>query len=465
MPSPDAYVPAARPVRRRRLTAMRGIDRRPGLHPGYLAEASSLDPRHYPHIVPFRSAKRVDVLLGTPLSLHGVAGDVFTFTLRDGVIYLNRSGSRTYTVPFPSSDAETERRLVQFNLYDHGEDVLLGSYRHLCLIYPDGLSFDLDAETPIFEPIGDPARSPRLDHACVHVSRLFGTENARIYASGYNDPADWDLDTATDSGAAAAWSATVQANPLSAGGFTALTVYDGHVLAFKKNFCHIINNTQNPFRIADLLSVGASSQSTVAEAGGSLFFADDSRIYRYNGDTVESIGDRLAIPDLRGAMAAAHGDLYYIYVPVLREIFVWSEKARTWGEMGATMTANVIAMTATDKGCYYIGDTRILYLAAGSGSSVFSYTFSPTAEEGEGEVRLGRLYMTLYAPNGAAVRASYVDTSGRETALLSYYGEGRVRHLVSRVATPADRGGQIRLSGSGNVSIYDISVAESGDNI
>ena len=56
--------------------------------------------------------------------------------------------------------------------------------------------------------------------------------------------------------------------------------------------------------------------------------------------------------------------------------------------------------------------------------------------------------------------ATYTDTSGRRTDLLSYTEKDarRTRHIVSRVMTPSNRGGYIILSGSGALTVHEVSV-------
>ena len=68
--------------------------------------------------------------------------------------------------------------------------------------------------------------------------------------------------------------------------------------------------------------------------------------------------------------------------------------------------------------------------------------------------------VTLTADVGATLSATYTDTSGRRTDLLSYTEKDarRTRHIVSRVMTPSDRGGYIILSGSGALTVHEVSV-------
>ncbi len=445
----------------RRLASIRGLDRRPGLYPGYLSEAHGVDPRRYPAL---SSAAPLEELpssfIGKPLSMHAIGEDLYVFSNYNDSLYLTRMrGDDFYHMILPSKDFSARRSLVQFNLYSNPSDPLSGEYRHLCLIFPDHLCFDLDETEPLPTPL-EAESMPNLRHVCVHTSRLFGTDRDRLYVSAYNDPTNWDLDTVTDSGAANAWATTVQSNTLSDGDFTALCVYEGRVMAFKSHFCHVVNGTQNPFRVSDLLTVGTDSAATIAEVGGQLFFADKHHVYRYDGDTVKSISDKLALSDLTGAMAAGCGDLYYLFVPSVNRMFVYSQRAECWGELGDLTRRPLFAMAATDAGVYLLDEEANFYQTERGKNGGFLFRFSPTAETGDTALRLARLHITLTAESGATLSASYTDTSGRTTALLSYTGEGsaHTRHIVSRTMTPSDRGGYITLEGRGAVTVHEISV-------
>lgn len=459
-----AFLPKSRRRTLRRLAATRGLDRRPGLHPGFLTEGTAVDPRRYPELASVNPALEIpSSFIGKPLSMHVIGEDMYVFADYNGSLYLTRwHGENFYHMILPSRDLTTKRELVQFNLYSNPSDPLSGEYRHLCLIFPDLLCFDLDENEPELKPLGEESMTsmPSLDHACVYMSRLFGTDRDRLYASAYNDPTDWDLDTATDSGAGNAWATTVQSNILSDGDFTALCVYDGRILAFKSQFCHVVNGTQNPFRVSDLFPVGTESSATVAEVGGCLFFADKSHVYRYDGDAVKSIGDPLNVSDFSGAMAAGRGELYYLFVPKENRVFLYSERTGAWGEIGFFSKKPLFAMAATERGCYFLDNESNLYLAEAGENGSFVFRFAPTAESGDASLRISRLHVTLTADVGATLSATYTDTSGRRTDLLSYTEKDarRTRHIVSRVMTPSDRGGYIILSGSGALTVHEVSV-------
>ncbi len=456
-----AFLPKAGRRTLRRLSAIRGLDRRAGIHSGYLSEATAADPRRYPSLVSFKPTTAVAAsFIGRPLSMHHIGEDLYVFSDYNGVLYLTRMrGDDFYHMILSATDFSVKRELVQFNVYSDPSDPLSGEYRHLCLIFPDRLCFDLDELEPELFPL-EAENMPALENVCVHLSRLFGTNRDRLYASAYNDPRNWDLDTATDSGAANAWATTVQSNTLADGNFTALCVYDGRVMAFKPNFCHVVNNTQNPFRVADLLPVGTESPATIAEVGGYLFFADKHHVYRYNGESVDSIGDALGIADLSGAMAAGRDELYYLYVPSVNRVFVYSQRTGAWGELGFTCRLPLLAMAANAQGCFFLDEDANFYMAEAGENGSFLFRFPLTAEEGSTEIRLSRLHVTLSADTGATLYAHYTDTSGRTTSLLSYTEKesGHTRHLVSRVITPNDRGGYITLRGAGAVTVHEISV-------
>ena len=147
-----------------------------------------------------------------------------------------------------SSDDEYPRCVVQFNVYDTPTDPVSGKYVKKLLIFPDKKSMDFEITSddfPIkdmsvlvkeFTPTGDkdtppdtashnyyyrnsktsdvykwvddtsdsensgwkvsvPPAMPDIKYAAVHLSRLFGVDEDRVYASGYNDYTNWNLDT------------------------------------------------------------------------------------------------------------------------------------------------------------------------------------------------------------------------------------------------------------------------------
>ena len=508
---PSAPIPAPRKRVHLRLSPPRTLDRRGGLSTGALTAAAGVDPRRLPRLSPLPPPHvKTLAIEGSVTGMAYLEGRLYVCTIDEagrGIFYcFVRGDATTITSYTPAHSLYAEREILQFNLYSDPTDPTGGHFRRMGLIFPDGLAFPLDTDAPVLERLArDDRPLPRLFHPCVHLSRLFGTDGDRIYASAYNDPRNFDLDTATDAGAANAWVASVQSNTSAGGDFTALTVFGGALHAFKEGFCHILSGTKNPFRVSDLFAVGTPSPASIAEVGGKLFFADEKEVYRYNGDTLTPIGGPLGERDLSGARGCACAGMDALYLPAAGELFLYAPESGAWSSHGRVAgerqvrflcpiprgmlllddAANLYAIgeadpfripdpteatdalteadpteaTAPTGETDAIGATNAISTGLSPATPRFSCAFAPIVGEGEVLLRLCRLSLTVEGEAGARVRAYYKDLSGREQALLdttlSHTGLSR---LCTRMFTPADRGGRICLCCEGQVSCEELSL-------
>ncbi len=462
---PDAVIPKPRKRTRLRLALPRTLDCRGGVRPATLAAAAGVDPRRLPEIAPL-ARNRVSVL---PLSgrVTGMAmldGRLYITTLADGKGYLHcfREGALLSSAAYePLGGEDDAREIVQFNVYSDPSDPLGGEYRHMGIIFPDGVFFPLGTDTPTLEcpEQTDGKPLPRLSHITVHLSRLFGASGDRLYASAYNDPQNWGIDTLTDAGAANAWAATVQSNTEASGKFCALTVFGGQVHAFKESFCHVLSGTKNPFRVGDLFAVGAAAPRSIAEVGGRLFFADRSQVWRYSGDTPVPIGEMLGGADLSGALGCAGEGLYYLYLPASDEMFVYATERGVWSSLGRVCGEGAVGLflSRTEEGPLLLDSKNRLHAIGAAEELAFSCTLAPVTESGEGTARLCRLILSLEGESGARVSARYTDLSGRGTLLFeTTLATCGLHRLCSRIFTPADRGGHLSLAVEGRAAVEDI---------
>lgn len=463
--TPDAILPSPRARRRLRLALPRTLDRRGGLRPATLAAASGVDPRRLPEISPlFGNSVCALPLSGRVTGMAMLDGRLYITTLSEGVAALHclREGvllsSATYT---PIGGEEELREIVQFNVYSDPSDPLGGEYRHMGIVFPDGVFFPLGTDTPTLEcpEQVDGKPLPRLSHITVHLSRLFGAAGDRLYASAYNDPQDWNVDTVGDAGAANAWATTVQSNTEASGNFCALTVFGGQVHAFKEGFCHVLSGTKNPFRVGDLFAVGAAAPRSLAEVGGRLFFADKKQVYHYSGDTPVPIGEALGDADLSHALGCAGDGLYYLYLPASDEMFVYATERGAWSSLGRVCGEGAVGrfLCRTEGGPLLLDSKNRLHRIGGGEACAFSCTLAPLTEDGEGTARLCRLILTLEGEAGARVSARYTDLSGRGTLLFdTTLPSSGLHRTLSRMFTPADRGGYLSLSVEGRVAVEGI---------
>jgi hypothetical protein len=452
----EAALPTSRPTRTLRLSGFAGLDRRGGLRDGGLSVAAGVDPRALPALSTIAAPRAYHKVAGGKTLGFSAVGDIlFRVYVQGNALYLSRihPNGEVSVVTLPSLDHDTPRTILAYNLYTNPEQPLSGYYRRLVLVYPDRIAVEPDASPMTVEPLGT-GSLPEIGPACVHLSRVFGTRDDRLYACAFNDPRDWNLDTADDIDPSHAWASTVQSNTRSSGSFTALTVYDGHVLAFKRRFCHILNNNKNPFRVADLLTVGTRDARTLAEVDGKLFFVSDEGVYRYNGERALCLSDVLDVDDFSGALGAGYGGQYYCYLPACACVFVWCEATGAWSELPPFTAAPITAMAAGERGCFLLDETGQIYTTEGGTCTTLSATTAPLVQESLG--RLSRVSLALTAEPGATLRLVYCDTRGRETPLLEHRAAGGSLRLESRVFTPTDYGGCLHIEGCGRLTVHDV---------
>lgn len=324
--APYASVPADDGTSGRRYTTRQvewsGLNRATYIDTGTLTDVSGVTMKALPYLetdnifMRFQgySDKKIICLAGIGDSLivvyngsNKVMLDVYNVTSisfikkASGVIRENAAGDYTY------------RSIVQFNVYKTPTDPIDGEFDRKILIFPDKLSMnyvtDLSGDIE-FSYLGD--TYPDIKLAAVQDSRLFGVDDARIYASGANDYANWDLDTATDYSSAHAWCSPTQADSRADGSFTAITSYGGHIVAFKDDFTHELYNNKNPFYLQELFGFGAIDQRTVHEVGGRLLFVSRDGVISYGGGSPQVIDSALCIDSYENAVCGAHQGVYYL---------------------------------------------------------------------------------------------------------------------------------------------------------
>ena len=203
-----------------------------------------------------------------------------------------------------------------------------------------------------------PPAVPDIKYAAVHQSRVFGVDDTRVYASGFNNYANWNLDTAGEYNESNAWVSATQSNTKAGGDFTGITVFQNHVICFKKDFMHEIYNTKNPFRIQDIFSQGTIDQRTVQDVGGRLIFVSDDNVKMYTGSSPRIIGDLLGIDSFTYAVSGNDGRNYYLYCYDNEEngrLFVYDTYISAWSER-ACDGGKILSFAHNESGMYVMLD-------------------------------------------------------------------------------------------------------------
>lgn len=188
--------------------------------------------------------------------------------------------------------------------------------------------------------ISIPPTMPDIKYATVHLSRVFGVDDDRVYASGFNDYSNWNLDTIDEYNEANAWCSPSQSNTKASGKFTGITTYQNHVVCFKQDFMHEIYNTKNPFRLQDIYAEGAIDNRTIQDVDGKLIFVSDDNVKIYTGSNPRIISYNLDWMKPDWAVSGTDGRNYYLFLGYknvfgdfsIGELFVYDTYTELWSE-------------------------------------------------------------------------------------------------------------------------------------
>lgn len=298
-------------------TSWKGLNRLYPLDSGFLTSVNNISVSSIPYLETAPKAEVIAHGYTNPISIHGF-GDFLLVIYKDsGSIKADYiKGNSVFTGTVNTSDANTApRSAIQFNVYTTPNNPLDGIYDKRLIIYPDkvSMSYDISSDFNVSAIDVSPNITPDIKQACVYLSRVFGVDDNRIYASGFNDYTNWNLDTADESLASNAWVSTAQSNIKAGSDFTGITVYGGTVVAFKRGFMHEIYNNKNPFRVGDIYAEGAIDGRSIVDVDGNLIFVGADNVKRYNGGNPENIGAPLCIPNYTSGIAGGDSRTYYLY--------------------------------------------------------------------------------------------------------------------------------------------------------
>ena len=503
-----------------------GLNYRQTIDTGALSMENNISTLEAPYLVPSQKRISILDGYAHPISMFGFDDFLIviyrsgTAIYVDYIIYDSDVDEYTaYTGTLQESGAssadEYPRCVVQFNVYDAPTDPVRGQYVKKLLIFPDKKSMDFEITADDFTisdmsvlvkeftPTGDkntppdtashnyyyrntktsdvykwvddmsdsensgwkvsvPPAMPNIKYAAVHLSRLFGVDDDRVYASGYNDYTNWNLDTVDEYNESNAWCSPAQSNTKAGGVFTGITNFQGHIVCFKRDFMHEIYNTKNPFRIQDIYAEGAIDHRTIQDVDGRLIFvsADDVKIY--TGSNPRIIGYYLNMSEYVNAVSGTDGRCYYLYCEDAdgnKRLFVYDTIAENWSEQAISDT--VLSFAHNKNGMYMICDDGYIY-KMDTGNYIHSWSFETDliTNETVNIKHIKKIQMFADIASGANVKAYilYDDEEFDEnTSHLVYsstgYGQKPIRVKPRKTAS---YGIKLHIEGYGYVKLYEL---------
>lgn len=449
----EAAIPDAETHYRTVKTSWAGLNRKTDYDSGELTDCKNISVKNLPTLEAERIPAEVAAGYEHPVSVHGF-GDVLVVIYRDGgAIKLDyRKGTAVYHATVKASgateDDEYPRSLVRFNVYSSTDgNIVSSSYVRKVLIFPDKYSFDAE-QTADFALSYLTDEFPALRWATVYQGRLWGVKDGKIFASGFNDYSNWELDTADESLTNNAWVSATQSDVKADGEFSGIYTYDNHVLGFKKDFIHQTSNTKNPFRLTDISAKGAISGLAICECSGILYYVSDDGLYSYSGGYPERISDKLSIVSFDGSILGAWDNVLYMYVPADDFIYTYCPTNGCFG--GLECTDKVIGMTCNDNSLYALTATGKVLNLISEVYGAFSFTTDLTLGGELREKRLKKVRLRCFIPKDGNMKLMHGNRVLADSSAGRFTGTVVMSALIRQTC---DFGHKLTVSGTGKCRI------------
>ena len=514
-----------------------GLNKRQTIDTGYLSMSENMSTAESPYLTPAYAWESLSYY-NYPIGMFGFDKFLLVIYKKDSQIKIDYLDCEDKYLPelvgtgvLSSDGSDTvPRSIVQFNVYDTPTDTLTGKYDKKLLIYPDCKSMDfeitgdfeledLNAEvvaytnaTPPYLPpsnadkekyykntfnqdvykwvvdeedasksawkVSVPPGGPKLKYAAVHLSRVFGVDEDRVYASGYNDYTNWSLDTVDAYNESNAWCSPAQSNTKAGGEFTGITNFQGHVVCFKRDFMHEIYNTKNPFRIQDIYAEGAIDQRTIQDVDGRLIFVSEDNVKVYTGSNPRIIGQNLNMQRFKNAISGTDNRNYYLYCEGTQGehlLFVYDTVTEQWSELNPG--DEIKAFAHNSEGMFAICGSTLYRVDTGRYDGRWSFETDLITNQTASIKHLKKVQMLLDIPEMISGMTNYANVKvyalydGEEfssDSQLVYDSKGRKGKLAVRIKPrkTANYGIKLHVEGEGYVKLYELELfVENGGDL
>lgn len=418
-----------------------------------------------------------------------------------------------------SSDDEFPRCVVQFNVYDTPTDPVSGQFIKKLLIFPDKKSMDFEITEDNFKisdmdvlvktynnstkeddgtypppasashnyyyknlynnevyrwvddesdseksgwKVSVPPAMPDIKYAAVHLSRLFGVDDDRVYASGYNDYTNWNLDTIDEYNESNAWCSPAQSNTKAGGVFTGIITYQSHIVCFKRDFMHEIYNTKNPFRLQDIYAEGAIDHRTIQDVDGKLIFVSEDDVKIYTGSNPRIIGYNLNMTRYEKAVSGTDNRNYYLYCEDMNgnsRLFTYDTYVGEWSEQ--SIAYEVLSFAHNKNGMYMLlSDGTIYKMDSDTYKHYWSFETDLITNETVDIKHIKKMQMFADIATGANIKVYILygdEEFDEDTSHLVYESSGSGQKAIRvKPRQTASYGIKLHIEGYGYVKLYEL---------
>lgn len=310
-----------------------------------------------------------------------------------------------------------------------------------------------------------PPNVPDLNHVTVHLSRVFGVDGARVYASGFNDYCNWNIDTVGEANESNAWCSPSQSKSQADGEFTGITAYQGHIICFKRDYMHEIYNTSNPFRLVDVFAEGTIDHRTIQEVNGRLFFVADNGVKIYSGSRPSEMGFPLNISNYRYAVSGSDDRCYYLYCEDDDKdgephLFVYDTYVEQWSEQG--VVNRIVGFAKNKNGMYFLDyGGRLCKMTNNFSNHSWRFETDLITNQTVDIKHIKKLQMFADIGENAWIKVYMLyddEVFNENTSHLVYDSSGRTGQSAIRVKPrmTANYGVKLHVEGVGYVRLYEM---------
>ena len=311
--------------------------------------------------------------------------------------------------------------------------------------------------------ISIPPTMPDIKYATVHLSRLFGVSDDRVYASGFNDYTNWNVDTIDEYNESNSWSSTSQSNTKAGGDFTGITTFQNHVICFKRDFMHEIYNTKNPFRLQDSYAEGSIDNRTIQDVDGKLIFVSEDDVKVYTGSNPRIIGYNLNMSQYRYAVSGTDNRNYYLYCEDRLEnkyLYVYDTYTELWSEQ--RIDSKVLSFAHNKKGMYMLCDDGVYKMDTGKYDHAWSFETDLITNKTVDIKHIKKLQMLVELAEDANMQVYILyddEEFDKNTSHLVYTSKKNGKFPIRvKPRKTANYGFKLHFEGTGYVKLYELEI-------
>ena len=217
---------------------------------------------------------------------------------------------------------------------------------------------------------------PNFVDVCTQENRMWGVTKDEIHASKLGDSSEWNDFSVDSYGTLPASSFTTEVE--SDGEFTAITSFNGNIIAFKEDCIHKVYGSEPAeFSVSriDCPGVYKGARDSICTINGILYYIGRNGAYAISGSLPRLISNNIIAPGFTKARANGDNRFYYIECeyPEGKKTYIYDTEFKLWHM--SKNTYDTVCFVKVPDGMYVVSQKEILK-ALSLPCDKWSFTFS-----------------------------------------------------------------------------------------